>query len=143
MKKEKHKLESTPGYAQASSNARAKKLSLLDEQRLHAWQAIVKTVPPSFRHYFTESNSIPSLWFAMRLNYVRSVATSAIIGHVLGLGDRHPSNILLDKSSGELVPIDLGIAFDQVGLDFLTVAQIPDINFRGSCCPYQRLYHSV
>ena len=53
-------------------------------------------------------------WFAMRLNYARSLAVSSIVGHMLGLGDRHIKNILLDKSTGEAVNIDLGIAFDQV-----------------------------
>ena len=50
----------------------------------------------------------------MRLNYTRSVATTSIVGHVLGLGDRHVSNILLDNGTGEVVHIDFGIAFDQV-----------------------------
>ena len=35
------------------------------------------------------------------------------LGYILGLGDRHISNILIDKSSAEVVHIDLGIAFDQ------------------------------
>ncbi|KAG5221126.1 Serine/threonine-protein kinase [Salix suchowensis] len=34
-------------------------------------------------------------------------------GHILGLGDRHASNILILKTTGELVHIDLGIAFEQ------------------------------
>lgn len=36
-----------------------------------------------------------------------------MVGFVLGLGDRHSSNILIDVRSAELVHIDLGIAFDQ------------------------------
>ena len=59
---------------------------------------------------------VPMSWFAMRLNYARSLATTSIVGHMLGLGDRHTKNILLDKSTGEAVNIDLGIAFDQVRL---------------------------
>jgi len=54
----------------------------------------------------------------MRLKYTRSVATTSIVGHILGLGDRHTSNILLDNRSGEVVHIDLGIAFDQVIANF-------------------------
>jgi ataxia telangiectasia mutated family protein len=50
----------------------------------------------------------------MRLKYTRSVATTSIVGHILGLGDRHISNILIDNVSGQVVHIDLGIAFDQV-----------------------------
>jgi serine-protein kinase ATM len=69
---------------------------------------------PVMRHFFTEKHKTPMSWFAMRLNYTRSVATTSIVGHILGLGDRHTSNILLDSSTGEVVHIDLGIAFDQV-----------------------------
>lgn len=71
---------------------------------------------PVMRHFFTERHKTPIAWFAMRLNYTRSVATTSIVGHVLGLGDRHISNILLDNVSGQVIHIDLGIAFDQVGL---------------------------
>lgn len=56
---------------------------------------------------------VPGSWFQMRLAYSRSVAVTSIVGHVVGLGDRHVSNILIDQASGELVHIDLGIAFDQ------------------------------
>ncbi|KAJ6591557.1 hypothetical protein DFH09DRAFT_1137348 [Mycena vulgaris] len=68
---------------------------------------------PVLRHFFTEYHKTPMAWFEMRLNYIRSVATTSIVGHVLGLGDRHGSNILLDTKTGEIVHIDLGIAFDQ------------------------------
>ncbi len=71
---------------------------------------------PVMRHYFTESHKTPMSWFKMRLNYARSVATTSIVGHILGLGDRHLSNILLDNNNGEVVHIDLGIAFEQVRL---------------------------
>lgn len=73
---------------------------------------------PVMRHYFTEKSKSPVTWFAMRLKYTRSVATNSIVGHILGLGDRHTSNILLDNGTGEVVHIDLGIAFDQVNPTF-------------------------
>lgn len=69
---------------------------------------------PVMRHYFTEKHKTPMSWFTMRLKYARSVATTSIVGHILGLGDRHTSNILIDNGTGEVVHIDLGIAFDQV-----------------------------
>lgn len=73
-----------------------------------------KRFKPVMRHLFTEKHKVPMSWFAMRLNYTRSVATTSIVGHILGLGDRHVSNILLDSITGEVVHIDLGIAFEQV-----------------------------
>jgi len=82
----------------------------------HFREIIQKQFHPVMRHYFTEKHKTPISWFAKRLNYTRSVATTSIVGHVLGLGDRHISNILLDNASGQVVHIDLGIAFDQVSL---------------------------
>jgi len=79
---------------------------------------IRKGFKPVMRHYFSEKGRSPVVWFAMRLKYTRSVATTSIVGHILGLGDRHTSNILLDNRSGEVVHIDLGIAFDQVIANF-------------------------
>jgi serine-protein kinase ATM len=43
----------------------------------------------------------------------QSVAVSSVVGHVLGIGDRHCSNILIHKRTGEVVHIDFGIVFEQ------------------------------
>ncbi|KAJ3512128.1 hypothetical protein NLJ89_g3702 [Agrocybe chaxingu] len=83
------------------------------EKQLAVFLECRKRFKPVMRHYFTEQHKTPTAWFQHRLNYTRSVATTSIVGHVLGLGDRHVSNILLDSSTGEVVHIDLGIAFDQ------------------------------
>ncbi|KIJ55813.1 hypothetical protein M422DRAFT_220613 [Sphaerobolus stellatus SS14] len=75
--------------------------------------ALRQRFKPVFRHFFTEKHKLPLSWFATRLKYTRSAAATSIAGHILGLGDRHVSNILIDNTTGELVHIDLGIAFDQ------------------------------
>ena len=85
------------------------------EALLALFKDIRAKLKPVMRHYFTEKHKNPISWFAMRLNYTRSVATTSIVGHILGLGDRHVSNILMDNGTGDVVHIDLGIAFDQVG----------------------------
>ncbi|KPV74376.1 uncharacterized protein RHOBADRAFT_37377 [Rhodotorula graminis WP1] len=84
-----------------------------DADKDKAFRKILTETPPLLRYLFWQKHKVPSLWFDMRLNYSRSVATTSIIGHVVGLGDRHVSNILMDEARGELVHIDLGIAFDQ------------------------------
>lgn len=81
---------------------------------LAAFLKIRSKCRPVMRFFFRERHKDPMAWFAMRLNYARSAATTSIVGHVLGLGDRHISNILIDKYTGELIHIDLGIAFEQV-----------------------------
>ncbi|KAF8675460.1 hypothetical protein HU200_047832 [Digitaria exilis] len=42
-----------------------------------------------------------------------SVAAMSMVGHMLGLGDRHLDNILMDFSNGDVVHIDYNICFDK------------------------------
>lgn len=36
----------------------------------------------------------------------------SMVGYILGLGDRHPSNIMLERASGKIVHIDFGDCFE-------------------------------
>ena len=72
-------------------------------------------MPPVLWHFFTETFRHPGAWLQARTAYTRSTAVASMTCHVLGLGDRHLQNILLDQATAEVVHIDLGIAFDQVG----------------------------
>lgn len=82
------------------------------EQRIAKFRAVTARFNPAMRYFFTENFPDPDQWFASRLAYTRSTAAISILGHVLGLGDRHGHNILLDNKSGEVVHIDLGVAFE-------------------------------
>ncbi|KAL8554396.1 hypothetical protein ACS0TY_002546 [Phlomoides rotata] len=42
-----------------------------------------------------------------------SVAAMSIVGHILGLGDRHLDNILIDFCTGDIVHIDYNVCFDK------------------------------
>lgn len=52
------------------------------------------------------------VWLDRRTAYTRSLAVMSIVGYVLGLGDRHPSNLLLDRVSGKILHIDFGDCFE-------------------------------
>ena len=51
-------------------------------------------------------------WLDRRTNFTRSLATMSMIGYILGLGDRHPSNLLLDRITGKVLHIDFGDCFE-------------------------------
>ena len=51
-------------------------------------------------------------WLERRTNYSRSLAVMSIVGYILGLGDRHPSNIMIDRNSGKVLHIDFGDCFE-------------------------------
>ena len=82
--------------------------------KLAAFQEICKRFPPAFRFFFQErfGHSV-SAWFAARQNYTRSCAASSMVGHILGIGDRHTHNILISNKTGGVVHIDFGIVFEQ------------------------------
>ena len=65
------------------------------------------------RHFFFEAFRSPPAWHAARLAHTRSVAVACMAGYLIGLGDRHSHNILVDAASAEVVHIDLGVAFEQ------------------------------
>lgn len=83
------------------------------KQRKEIYDKITSKIHPVLRHYFADNFMTPDSWFESRLVYTRGVASSSMIGHILGLGDRHCNNILLDEFTGEPIHIDLGVAFDQ------------------------------
>ncbi|XP_010967575.2 serine-protein kinase ATM isoform X2 [Camelus ferus] len=83
------------------------------EDKYETFMDICQNFQPVFRYFCMEKFLDPAVWFEKRLAYTRSVATSSIVGYILGLGDRHVQNILINEQSAELVHIDLGVAFEQ------------------------------
>ncbi|RXK37153.1 atypical/PIKK/FRAP protein kinase [Tremella mesenterica] len=51
-------------------------------------------------------------WLERRVTYTRSLGVNSMVGYILGLGDRHPSNLLLDQITGMIVHIDFGDCFE-------------------------------
>lgn len=59
----------------------------------------------------------------IRTWFVKSYAVFSVAAYILGIGDRHMENFLLDKNDGEILGIDFGIAFDSgIGL------QVPELS---------------
>ena len=52
------------------------------------------------------------VWVERRSNYTKSLAVMSMVGYILGLGDRHPSNLMLDRVAGRIVHIDFGDCFE-------------------------------
>jgi phosphatidylinositol kinase/protein kinase (PI-3 family) len=61
------------------------------------------------------SAASPAQQLTRQRRFAQSVAASSIVGHLLGVGDRHLGNILLDVETGELVHIDFAVSAD-IGL---------------------------
>lgn len=57
---------------------------------------------PCMHNFFLENFRQPGTWFERRLTYTRATAVNSMAGHLIGLGDRHSQNILVDRRSAEV-----------------------------------------
>ncbi|ORE05303.1 hypothetical protein BCV72DRAFT_250689 [Rhizopus microsporus var. microsporus] len=63
------------------------------------------------RDYLMKLAASPEAFLFLRKDFAHSLACISIFGYILGIGDRHLENFLLDMKSGRLIPIDFGHAF--------------------------------
>ena len=96
-----------------------------EPNKIHVFHdKIIAHFPPLFHEWFVEMFPEPGVWFAARLRYTRSCAVMSIVGHVLGLGDRHGENILFEEGNGGTFHVDFNCLFDK-GLTFEKPELVP------------------
>ncbi|CAO1622863.1 unnamed protein product [Sympodiomycopsis kandeliae] len=83
---------------------------------------VLTRYPPVFHEWFLNTFPEPASWLRARLSYSRTAAVMSIVGHVLGLGDRHGENMLFDSVSGDTVHVDFNCLFEK-GMTF----EIPEV----------------
>ncbi|KAF8961112.1 hypothetical protein BDZ97DRAFT_1664899 [Flammula alnicola] len=85
---------------------------------------ILSIFKPVFHEWFIETFPEPTAWLASRLTYGRTAAVMSMVGFILGLGDRHCENILLDTNSGDVVHVDFNCLFEK-GKTLETPERVP------------------
>ena len=56
-------------------------------------------------------SSCPEAFLVLRTHFVQSLSSVSICQYILGIGDRHLSNFMVDMKTGRLIGIDFGHAF--------------------------------
>ena len=74
--------------------------------------ALDKTLGEDLKVVLWVKSQNSEVWLERRTNYTRSLAVMSMVGYILGLGDRHPSNIMLERYTGKIVHIDFGDCFE-------------------------------
>ena len=82
-------------------------------QKVEAFShAMEKTDGQDLARVFWCKSRNSETWFERRVEYIRSLAVMSIVGYILGLGDRHPSNLMIDRVTGRVIHIDFGDCFE-------------------------------
>ena len=63
------------------------------------------------RRAFMDLSSSPEAFLTLRSHFVHTWASCSVCQYVLGIGDRHLSNYMVDMESGGVIGIDFGHAF--------------------------------
>lgn len=59
------------------------------------------------------SCATPNEWWRVTQSYARSTSVMSMVGYIIGLGDRHLDNVLIDLTTGEVVHIDYNVCFEK------------------------------
>ncbi|KAJ1308398.1 hypothetical protein OPQ81_004104 [Rhizoctonia solani] len=87
----------------------------LPDKEVHDYW-VKKAIPNvliNLHEYFISYFSEPTAWLSSRLAYTRTTAVMSMVGHILGLGDRHGENLMFDTINGDLVHVDLNCLFER------------------------------
>nr|CAD7426912.1 unnamed protein product [Timema monikensis] len=69
--------------------------------------------PPVLADWFRQTFPDPYSWFCARTAYNRTTAVMSIVGYIVGLGDRHGENILIDCTTGDAIHVDFNCLFNK------------------------------
>ncbi|KAL1403306.1 hypothetical protein pipiens_019428, partial [Culex pipiens pipiens] len=67
----------------------------------------------------------PESFFNLRANFARSLMAMNVACWILGIGDRHMENVLIDRSNGRVAGVDFGIAFGAATRDRQNPEMVP------------------
>lgn len=82
-------------------------------QRQEAYQYVAPRCPATeIRDNFWAKAPNAATWVNRSRNFCLTTALMSMIGYIIGLGDRHPSNIMIQKETGQVIHIDFGESFE-------------------------------
>lgn len=100
---------SQPHHSQLDKICRKSKPEQIADYR----KLIKDNFPPALSDYYRAQFSTPQNYYKARLAFIKSTAAWSIIGYILGLGDRHGENILIDVCTGETFHVDCNMLFNR------------------------------
>lgn len=94
------------------------------EARIQLYHSITKQITPVLHYFFLERFFSPQQWYRATQHFISTLSANSMVGYIVGMGDRHLRNILIDNTTGELIHIDFGIMFER-GKSLLIPERVP------------------
>uniref|UniRef100_A0A915D2Z5 Serine/threonine-protein kinase ATR n=1 Tax=Ditylenchus dipsaci TaxID=166011 RepID=A0A915D2Z5_9BILA len=95
---------------------------LSKEQRVKNFRELYPRYPLVMSEWLRRNFQDACSWYNAKQSFTRTAATMSMVGFVLGLGDRHSENILIDQKSGDIVHVDFNLLFDKA--EFLRIPEV-------------------
>ena len=95
---------------------------------------VLSMLPPRLHRWLLGRFPSPSAWLTARLAWARSNAGWAMTGHMLGLGDRHGENLMINAVTGVWFASSNRVMFgDALLVDLALDLQESALNAKGVC----------
>jgi serine/threonine-protein kinase ATR len=103
-----HQIITKPFHSMQTSLAHDLMAMKLDYQKM-----ITNNYRPCLHLWFLENFPDPTEWLEARTKFTRSTAVWSSVGYIVGLGDRHIENVMIDTTNGENINCDFDCLFDK------------------------------
>jgi cell cycle checkpoint protein MEC1 len=84
-----------------------------DSEKLNVYKSYLLKYPPVLGEWMIENFPNIVEWYKARSSFTRSLAVMSIVGYLIGVGDRHLDNIMLNKNTGMIMHIDFDCMFEK------------------------------
>ncbi|OHS97693.1 PIKK family atypical protein kinase [Tritrichomonas foetus] len=87
---------------------------LIPIQKMQVIEYVFRDIPDTdIANSFWLKAPSAEAWLKRTNTFAISTAITSIVGYIIGLGDRHPSNLLIDRNTGKVIHIDFGDCFEK------------------------------